>query len=158
MIDDIMLSRRSNSNDPSTIFSEKQQQFFALAEIDKLLKSIGKSIKHYSQLPQPPASYLHSGLNNLVIDETSYNLTDMEREFNKLIVNCNPEQLAIFNELRSEGLIVLPVASSGIAATLIHGGRTAHSRFKIPIVLDDCFSCAIRHDSDIAELIKTQVR
>ncbi|XP_074352254.1 uncharacterized protein LOC141691410 [Apium graveolens] len=52
------------------------------------------------------------------------------------------------------GLIVLPVASSGIVSTLMPGGRTAHSRFKIPIVIDDCSSCAIGHDSDIASLIK----
>lgn len=60
----------------------------------------------------------------------------------------------IIYKLRSLGLISLPVASSGIAATLMPGGRTAHSRFKIPIVLDDCSSCGISHDSDIAELIK----
>lgn len=34
------------------------------------------------------------------------------------------------------------------------GRRTAHSRFKIPIVLDDNSSCAIAHNSDITELIK----
>ena len=57
-------------------------------------------------------------------------------------------------KLWSLGLIVLPVASSGIAVTLMPGGRTTHSRFRIPVVLDDCSSCGIRHDSDIAELIK----
>ena len=35
-------------------------------------------------------------------------------------------------EIRSHGDIALAVASSGIAALLISGGRTAHSRFKIP--------------------------
>ncbi|GJT93726.1 ATP-dependent DNA helicase RRM3-like protein, partial [Tanacetum coccineum] len=35
--------------------------------------------------------------------------------------------------LRSKGEIVLNVASSGIAALLLEGGRTAHSRFAIPI-------------------------
>ncbi|XP_074323220.1 ATP-dependent DNA helicase RRM3-like [Apium graveolens] len=57
-------------------------------------------------------------------------------------------------KLRSQGKIVLPVASSGIAATLMPGGRTAHSRFKIPIVLDECSTCNISHDSDVAQLIK----
>ena len=57
-------------------------------------------------------------------------------------------------QLRSVGDIVLPVASSGIAATLLPGGRTAHSRFKIPIVLDEYSLCNIGHNSDIAELIK----
>ncbi|KAF9490087.1 hypothetical protein BDN71DRAFT_1400539 [Pleurotus eryngii] len=37
------------------------------------------------------------------------------------------------NQVRSEGWIVLCVASSGIAALLMPGGRTAHSQFKIPI-------------------------
>ena len=39
-------------------------------------------------------------------------------------------------KLRSVGRVVLPVASSGIAATLLPGGRTAHSRFHIPLKLD----------------------
>lgn len=50
--------------------------------------------------------------------------------------------------------VVLPVASSGIAATLFPGGRTAHYRFKIPLKLDEDSSCSIHHNSDIAELIK----
>ena len=48
----------------------------------------------------------------------------------------------------------MPVASSGIAATLLPGGRTAHSRFKIPLKLDEDSTCSISHNSDIAELIK----
>lgn len=36
-------------------------------------------------------------------------------------------------KLQSEGMIILCVSSSGISALLIHGGRTAHSVFKIPI-------------------------
>ncbi|XP_074336487.1 uncharacterized protein LOC141673617 [Apium graveolens] len=57
-------------------------------------------------------------------------------------------------KLRSRGDIVLPVASSGIAATLLPGGRTAHSRFKIPIVFDELSLCGISHNSDIAALIR----
>ena len=39
---------------------------------------------------------------------------------------------------RAEGVVCLPVASSGLAAMLLKGGRTAHSRFNIPIgTLDD---------------------
>lgn len=60
----------------------------------------------------------------------------------------------IISRLRSESLIVLPVASSRIAATLLPGGRTAHSRFKIPLKLDDSSTCSISMNSDIAELLK----
>ncbi|XP_074374099.1 uncharacterized protein LOC141714480 [Apium graveolens] len=152
-----------------------------------MLRSIGKSLKQFTQLPQPPLSYLHSATSNLVYDETSYNILEMEQEFNKLFPNCNPEQLEVYNavveavqnkqgdlffvygssgygkiyvwktliyKLKSLGKIVFLVASSGIAATLMLGGRTAHSHFKIPIMLDDYSSCAIHHDSDIDVLIK----
>lgn len=59
--------------------------------------------------------------------------------------------------LRSEGKIVLPVASSGIAATLLPGGRTAHSRFHIPLKLDRNSISGIKHGTDIAELIKNTI-
>jgi hypothetical protein len=35
--------------------------------------------------------------------------------------------------LRSQGLIVLIVGTSALAATLYEGGRTAHNLFKIPV-------------------------
>ena len=41
----------------------------------------------------------------------------------------------ILAKLRSEGKIALATASSGIAATLLTGGRTLHSTFKIPLDL-----------------------
>ncbi|XP_020080111.1 uncharacterized protein LOC109703807 [Ananas comosus] len=59
----------------------------------------------------------------------------------------------IIAKLRSEGRIVLAVASSGIASLLLPGGRTAHSRFKIPIKLDDCSVCEIKKGTHLANLI-----
>ena len=56
--------------------------------------------------------------------------------------------------LRSQGEIVLNVASSGIAALLLEGGRTAHSRFAIPINVVDDSMCSIPFDSDLADLIR----
>ncbi|XP_074351592.1 uncharacterized protein LOC141690716 [Apium graveolens] len=56
--------------------------------------------------------------------------------------------------LRSEGKIVLLVASCGIAAVLFPGGRTAHSRFHIPLKLNQDSTAGIRHGTDIAELIQ----
>jgi len=39
--------------------------------------------------------------------------------------------------LRSQGMIVLNVASSGIASLLLPGGKTAHSTFCIPLLIND---------------------
>jgi hypothetical protein len=44
---------------------------------------------------------------------------------------------AIIAKLRSQNKIVLAVASSGVASLLLPRGRTAHSRFKIPIDIDE---------------------
>ncbi|XP_074282727.1 uncharacterized protein LOC141607269 [Silene latifolia] len=43
----------------------------------------------------------------------------------------------LISRLRGEGHIVLAVASSGISALLLISGRTAHSRFAIPLNLTD---------------------
>ena len=56
--------------------------------------------------------------------------------------------------LRSKSQIVLNVASSGIAALLLDGGRTTHSRFAIPINVVDDSMCSISADSDLADLIR----
>jgi hypothetical protein len=55
--------------------------------------------------------------------------------------------------LRSQAKIVLCVASSGIAALLLKGGHTAHSTFKIPILIHESSTCGIAKKSKHAELI-----
>ncbi|XP_074356466.1 uncharacterized protein LOC141696185 [Apium graveolens] len=59
----------------------------------------------------------------------------------------------IIARLRGEGKIVLAVVSSGIASLLIDGGRTAHSRFKIPIDADEFSCCEVKQNTFLAELI-----
>ncbi|XP_076915330.1 uncharacterized protein LOC143574642 [Bidens hawaiensis] len=56
--------------------------------------------------------------------------------------------------IRSKGQIVLNVASSGIASLLLSGGRTTHSRFHIPINLNEDSTCNIKPGSDDAHLLK----
>ncbi|XP_076934807.1 uncharacterized protein LOC143601228 [Bidens hawaiensis] len=56
--------------------------------------------------------------------------------------------------IRSKGQIVLNVASSGIASLLLSGGRTAHSRFHIPINLNEDSTCSIKPGSDDAHILK----
>ncbi|KAL3648627.1 hypothetical protein CASFOL_005030 [Castilleja foliolosa] len=56
-------------------------------------------------------------------------------------------------ELRSKGHIVLNVASSGIASLLLPGGRTAHSRFGIPLNPHEGSDCNIRKGTPLADLM-----
>ncbi|XP_062182104.1 ATP-dependent DNA helicase PIF1-like [Phragmites australis] len=60
---------------------------------------------------------------------------------------------AVVSSLRSQSKIVLTVASSGVAALLLPGGRTTHSRFKIPLTIDSTTICDIKRGTMLAELI-----
>ncbi|SGY55469.1 BQ5605_C006g04030 [Microbotryum silenes-dioicae] len=52
-------------------------------------------------------------------------------------------QETVLARIRSEGTYALAVASSRIAALLLPKGRTAHSRFKIPIDIFDDSTCNV---------------
>lgn len=62
----------------------------------------------------------------------------------------------ILAKIRNQGKIALAVASSGIAATLLPGGKTAHAMFKIPIQLDTTETpvCDISRNSDKARILR----
>ena len=62
----------------------------------------------------------------------------------------------ILAKLRSEDKIGLATASSGIAATLLTGGRTLHSTFKIPVDLHamDIPICSIKKGTALCRVIQ----
>ena len=62
---------------------------------------------------------------------------------------------ALLGRVRSEGLIATVSATSGIAASILPGGRTAHSRFKIPIKLANNTTCTFTKQSGTVELLRT---
>ncbi|UYV62971.1 hypothetical protein LAZ67_2002684, partial [Cordylochernes scorpioides] len=60
-------------------------------------------------------------------------------------------------EVRSKNAIALAIASSGIAATLIAGGRTAHSMLKLPLNIanEQYPTCNISSTSGQAQVLKS---
>ena len=60
----------------------------------------------------------------------------------------------LLNSVRSKGKIALAVASSGIASLLLPGGRTPHSRFKIPLDISQSSMYSIKKNTHLAELIQ----
>ena len=63
---------------------------------------------------------------------------------------CN----TILGDIRGDGGIAIAVASSGIAATLLDGGRTFYSRFRAPILHAADSVCNIPAQGGLAELIR----
>ncbi|GFV78837.1 ATP-dependent DNA helicase [Trichonephila clavipes] len=80
--------------------------------------------------------------------------------FISLIHLVEPEKVFLINlllaKIRCERSIAIAVASSGIAATLIDGGKTAHSAFKLPLNLhhSESVNCNISKQSDMAHVLR----
>ena len=56
--------------------------------------------------------------------------------------------------VRATGGEAIAVATTGIAASLLDGGTTAHSRFKIPMALTDISTCNLKKRTEEAEAIQ----
>nr|XP_017248417.1 PREDICTED: uncharacterized protein LOC108219459 [Daucus carota subsp. sativus] len=91
--------RRKSTGNPLLNLSDEEILYHALADVHKLLKAVGKSLSNYPMLPQPPPIYLNTGANNLILDETNYDILAMQNEFDKLIENCNEDQMKVFEEI-----------------------------------------------------------
>ena len=63
--------------------------------------------------------------------------------------------MSLCHVLRSREMIALCVASSGIAAQLLTGGRTAHSSFKIPIDLFIHSTCSLSKHGAFSHFLKS---
>jgi len=63
-------------------------------------------------------------------------------------------KIFMWNTLSSEGKIVLTVVSSGITSLILPGGRTTHSKFKIPVPTLEHSVCNITKGSELSDLMK----
>ncbi|GJV07629.1 DNA helicase, partial [Tanacetum coccineum] len=59
----------------------------------------------------------------------------------------------IISSLHLQGNIVLAVASSGITSLFLPSGRTAHSRFKLPLELSEESLCRITKNTQLGKLL-----
>ena len=102
----------------------------------------------YCQIAKEQYQHLEDGLNkeqreiyDYVLDSLKYNKGE------QIFVNGHGGTgktyiwKSILAKIRSEGKIALAVATSGIAALLLPGGRTAHSRFGLPLDITEHSTC-----------------
>ncbi|XP_042963997.1 uncharacterized protein LOC122297994 [Carya illinoinensis] len=61
---------------------------------------------------------------------------------------------ALLATIRSRHLIALATASSGIAASILPGGRTTHSQFKIPLDNNKNSICSVSKQSGLTKLLQ----
>ncbi|GKV24803.1 hypothetical protein SLEP1_g34370 [Rubroshorea leprosula] len=184
--DDILHHQKKVIGRQDLIMSDEEIKNNALAEVERILQSNGRSLKDYPTMPVPTGVLLSNVHNKLVLDELSYDRASLIKQHEEYLSCLTAEQRNVYDRImtaasdnkgglfflygfggtgktfiwktlsaafRSKGEIVLNVASSGIAALLLPGGRTAHSRFAIPIEINEKSTCNIKMDSPQAELL-----
>ncbi|GJR98999.1 ATP-dependent DNA helicase PIF1-like protein [Tanacetum coccineum] len=109
-----------------------------LFEIEQLLCINGSTLRNIDGMPYPDDQYVVSSTNRIRCIKVSCLLLKIgDGGMFFLYGYGGTGKTFIWKTLsaalRSKGEIVLNVASSGIATLLLSGGRTAHSRFAIPI-------------------------
>ncbi|XP_061385351.1 uncharacterized protein LOC133320776, partial [Danaus plexippus] len=137
---------------------------------DKIITISGKKLSDFG-MPTPER---RGELSTDLIKELSYDIALLDAQVSETEPRLLPEQKNIYNkilqrvELDKGGLffldaravqdrkVALAVASSGIAATLLSGGRTAHSVFKLPLNLasEETPTCNISKSSARGALLQ----
>ncbi|XP_047949388.1 uncharacterized protein LOC125195255 [Salvia hispanica] len=70
--DDVVYNQRKLRNQPGLVLNDEEIKNYVLAEIEKLLKNVGKSLRDYHGMPYPESQYFESSQNTLVSDELCY--------------------------------------------------------------------------------------
>ncbi|XP_071718051.1 ATP-dependent DNA helicase pfh1-like [Rutidosis leptorrhynchoides] len=146
MADDIPLRSAASLHIDNLHVNDTELRQYVLCEIEVILNSYNKSITDFG-LPPLSENLLRELNNRLITEERNYDRQALRNEFEVLISKMNEKQ-------KSEGKIVLAVASSGISSLLLLAGRTAHSRFKLPIDLTDETVCNIKKNTHLGNLLK----
>eukprot|EP00794_Sanderia_malayensis_P014688 gene14688-biopygen11788 len=168
--------------DPNATF-QQQHIHMCLADIQKNLHNHAKSLQDFPEMPQLPADYaqpqqLADEINIEQEREQGQQMLEQlhpeQLQIHNAIVraietqstdNCffldgpaGTGKTFLYNtlvyNLQASGHKVKCVAYSGIAATLLIDGRTAHSTFQIPIPLFDNSTCNIKAQSLRAQQLR----
>ncbi|XP_076928055.1 uncharacterized protein LOC143591869 [Bidens hawaiensis] len=115
------------------VLSETQLKNLALLEIENFLPRNNCTLRCFPTMPFYDDDSILASTNHFMNEELAYDTEVMTGEFER-----------IFRSLTDE---------HGIASLLLEGGRTAHSRFLIPINLNEDSTCSIKRNPDICNLI-----
>ncbi|GKA72568.1 helicase-like protein [Tanacetum coccineum] len=155
--EDVARNQRRLLHNEAVVFTDEEILNYTLLELETILNSNNKSLIDFRDLLQIEYTLLNISRNRLIAAERMYNVNEEWTHFTNFYVGLNPQQRDVYDNIIQavdERRIVLSVASSGIASLVLPGGRTAHSRFRIPIDLDDESRCGIDVISDLASLIR----
>ncbi|GBL66261.1 hypothetical protein AVEN_260218-1 [Araneus ventricosus] len=172
--------KQSLSEDFVHRYSEETGPLYALAELNELLKSYGLNLRKVN-LPSVDLQCDLFRLSYDAIEEQSKANANIEKlnseqryavykvlhaiyEYQTDMPKCffldGPAGIGktfvystLLHAIRGKGDQAIAVASTGIAATLLSGGRTAHSIFKIPLTLNATSTCNLKPNTSEAKIL-----
>ncbi|CAN1746381.1 ATP-dependent DNA helicase PIF1 [Linum perenne] len=161
MADDFNHRMQNRSDDPYLEPSPVLLRNEVLQNLQALLQNYSSSLAHYGLPARLYNSYevLLNTCQRTAHDAVVSALSSSNGKLFFLYGHGGTGKTYLYNcllsKVRSEGKIALVVASSGIAATLLPGGVTAHSRFRIPLDVDSTSTCTIKKGTSLARLMKS---
>ncbi|XP_016178512.1 uncharacterized protein LOC107620950 [Arachis ipaensis] len=152
--EDILYFQRKSMQSVDLQQSEDQIMNLTLSKIEEKLQANGRSLRELDGMPFPSFDTIEGLDDRLIMDELNFDIDVLRNQLDTNLTNMNT---FLYNTLsvakRSKGKIVLNVASSGIASLLLPNGRTAHSRFKIPLDLNEDSICCIKQGTSLSKLV-----
>jgi hypothetical protein len=163
--------------------SENAEQS-ALKEIQYMLEMLGRNINDFSIAPSFVRASIHEINAKVIEDErripissadihSAEMLNTQQRVIFEHVMRCVELKssaiifvdgpggtgksflyCALLAAVRKRGCIALATPSSGVAASILPGGRTAHFRFKIPLEIKESMQCNVSIQSGLASLLR----
>ena len=174
------MSEGYRRNFPSTMAVEQM----VLIDLRNMLQSMGKDIKSFPLPNIDDTYDTASGIQREIFEESSIvpsaddvalseSLNDEQRAtYDEIMSTIDTDEGGLFfvdgpgstgktflyrallARVRGKNKLVVATATSGIAASIMPGGRTAHSRFKIPLTIEDGGCCSFTKQSGTAKLLR----
>nr|GEW42354.1 ATP-dependent DNA helicase PIF1-like [Tanacetum cinerariifolium] len=140
MSDDIEHEQRLLFKNQDLEIHEHHRKNLCLQYIDKLLCRNESSLSFISGMPLPDLEFLEDHTNTLIHDEICYNPNLLRGEHERLFPSLTAEQKIIYTRV----MTAVENKKGGVFFLYGYGGgHTAHSRFGIPINVNEDSFCSI---------------
>ncbi|XP_058741129.1 uncharacterized protein LOC131613479 [Vicia villosa] len=145
--DGILYEQRLLSKNPELSLSDEEIKELTLIEFEKHLKKNKRILNEFKPMPYPDNFVLDFLGNRLIYDERQYDISAQKELFDSMFQ-------ALTDIISTKLINIFYFYEQGIASLLLPGGKTTHSRFKIPVPCLESSICYIEKKIDLAGLLK----